>query len=420
MKIYKFGGASVRSAFDIKNLKKIIASETGDLVIVISAMGKTTNLLEQVCEAYFHESDSLEQLIDEFKAYHHRVLSELFRRDGFKAIDHVFEAFDKKMASPPTNQFSFEYDQIVHFGELLSTVIVSEYLNQNGLDNTWLDARDLIKTDNHYREARVLWEHAVPAIRQKIKIGQGRRYITQGFIGGVANDFYTTTLGREGSDYSGAILAYALNAESFTVWKDVAGVYNADPAKFERAQPLQEISYQEAVELTYYGAKVIHPKTIKPLQNKNIPMNVRSFIHPELPGTQIRSFDELNLGIKPEMPVYIFEQNQILISISTRDFSFVAESNLSEIYNYLSQYRIKVNLTQNSAISFSICVSDDSMKIQPFIYVLKKMYKVRFNCNMQLITIRHYTDQAVDVLLGQKEIFIEQRTRHTARFVVKM
>ncbi|MFO7674184.1 MAG: aspartate kinase, partial [Lutibacter sp.] len=392
MKIYKFGGASVKDAEGIKNVVRVLRNEGfKNTLIVISAMGKMTNAFEKIINAYHHKNDDLQQHIEFVKDYHLTIINELFENKSnyvISEVDALFEELNKFLTTNKSIDYNFIYDQIVGFGELLSTKIVSAYLNEIGIENQWIDVREYLKTDDSYRDAYVNWELTSKNIST---LNPNKLYITQGFLGEDAKG-NTTTLGREGSDYTAAIFAHCLNAKSLTIWKDVDGVLNADPRYFENAQLLHQISYSEAIEMAFYGASVIHPKTLKPLENKNIPLYVRSFLNLELNGTTVGK----GIDLIPEVPCFILKQDQILVSVSALDFSFMVESNLSDIFSILHNNKLKVNLIQNSAISFSVCIEDKLNNVQHFLGALKSKYKVSFTENVTLYTIRHGTEYAID------------------------
>lgn len=420
MKVFKFGGASVKDAAAVKNVATVLQLfPKDDLVVVISAMGKTTNALEKVVHAYFHDKEKAHPLLNEVREYHHTIMEGLFENASdpvFEKVNNFFVEIDWVLEEEKRN-YGFVYDQIVSIGELISTVIVSAYLNSIDIKNVWQDVRDVLQTDNTYRDAKVNWELSGELINKKTPLlftDNNHIVITQGFIGSTSENF-TSTLGREGSDYTAAIFAHLLNAESVSIWKDVPGVLNADPKFFKDAQKLEQISYLDAIELAYYGASVIHPKTIKPLENKNIPLHVKSFVNPASKGTLIAR----DLETKPLVPSFIFKTNQVLISISAKDFSFIAEENLSNIFSCFANNGVKLNLMQNSAISFSVCVDDDEEKLPKLIELLKKDYKVLYNKNLQLYTIRHYFPSTVETLTHNREILLEQRSRNTAQIVMK-
>lgn len=421
MKVYKFGGASVKDANAVRNVNKIIRLSEDDLMIVISAMGKTTNHLEDVVRHYFDKmpfDDQLKQVFD----YHQSIISELGLSEdaNFMVLyDRLIEKMMAKLKEEPSSNYDYEYDQIVSFGELISTTIVAGFLNLEGLANEWIDARKVIRTDATYREGKVDWELTEALFKSKTGAffaDKSKRNIciTQGFIGHTDTG-QTTTLGREGSDFSAGIAAWCLDAESVTIWKDVPGMLNADPKYFNNTERLARISFREAIELSYYGASVIHPKTIKPLQNKNIPLFVKSFIDPLSEGTMIQK----DINTDHLVPSYIFKEEQTLISISPRDFSFIMEGNLRDIFDALHQSRIKVNLMQNSAISFSICVNSDDRKLEVLRNLITADYEVRYNTSLQLMTIRHYNEAIIEQLTEGREILLEQRSRHTTRFVMR-
>ncbi len=419
MLVFKFGGASVKDAEAVKNVARVLSHYSKEkIVVVISAMGKTTNAMEKIVNAFMNKSKDCTELLQEVKAYHYAIIDELHFDSDHKIrqeISNCFTEIEWMMEEEASKGYNFIYDQIVSQGELISTKIVSAYLQAKSHPNVWVDARDLIRTDNTYREGNVDWNITREQTREKIPsfFENCNLVITQGFIGGTSEN-YTTTLGREGSDYTAAILSFCMDAKEMVVWKDVPGVLNADPKYRTDAVKLDEISYHDAIELTYYGATVIHPKTIKPLENKNIPLCVRSFKAPVDEGTRIGSY----AMTKPLVPCYIFKPDQILISISARDFSFIAEESLSRIYRLFAEYNIKINLMQNSAISFSVCVDNDPFKVPELIKKLKSDFHVLYNDKLRLITIRHYTPETLDKLLHESEILIEQRSRHTAQVVI--
>src|SRR6185503_2447882 len=334
----------------------------------------------------------------------------------YEALENAFVEIDWILEEEPSRGYAFAYDQIVSQGELISTRIISAYLNENGFANEWLDIRDCLVTDDNYRDAKVNWSLTEKLVQRRIPelLKKNNIVVTQGFIGATPENF-TTTLGREGSDYTAAILSFCLDAEEMIVWKDVPGVLSADPKYYEDAVKLQEISYLDAIELTYYGATVIHPKTIKPLENKNIPLRVRSFMAPKDSGTSVGNYNTT----KPLVPCFIFKTNQILLSISAKDFSFVAEDALSKIFKVCADHKVKINLMQNSAISFSVCADNDEFKIPPLIEDLKKDFKVLYNDNLRLVTVRHYYQSTIDKLTKDKTILLEQRSRQTAQVVMK-
>jgi aspartate kinase len=416
MKIFKFGGASVKDASGIQNAAKVL-NQTGfeNTVIVISAMGKTTNALEVVVKEYFDKSKNLNASIQEVRKYHNQILLDLFENEeheAFYEVNSLFEDLEYFIRSNKSPNYDFVYDQIISFGELLSTTIVSQYLNSIAITNTWIDVRNLIKTDAFYRDATVNWETTQKAIKNNIL--SNKLYITQGFIGSDNNNF-TTTLGREGSDYTAAIFAYCLSATSVTIWKDVDGVLNADPRHFENAILLNQISYREAIELAFYGASVIHPKTLQPLQKKEIPLFVKSFINPLLPGTSVSK----GVDLEPYIPCFIVKKNQLLLSLSSLDFSFIMEEHLGEVFALFHQFKIKVNLIQNTAISFSVCIEDKFHNFEELKLVLAKKFMVSFNENVSLYTIRHFDENSRQIVEAHKTVLLKQISRETMQIVTK-
>jgi len=416
MRIFKFGGASVKDADGIKNVFSVL-EKVGhqDTLLVISAMGKTTNALEIVIKNYFEKSNELHSSLQDVRKYHNQILLDLFdneENDVFYAVKSHFADLEYFLRSNKSPNYNFVYDQIVSYGEIVSTTIVSHYFNHVGLKNNWIDVRNFIKTDNNYRDADVDWEKTQQLISKGIK--KKAFNITQGFLGSDENNF-TTTLGREGSDYTAAIFAYCLNAESVTIWKDVPGVLNADPRYFENAVLLNQISYREAIELAFYGASVIHPKTLQPLQKKEIPLFVKSFINPLLPGTSVSKGKDL----EPKTPCFIVKKDQLLLSLSSIDFSFIMEENISEIFALFHQFKIKVSLIQNSAISFSVCIEDKFGNFNTVKNVLSKKFKVSFNENVSLFTIRHFNKEALEIVEKDKTVLLKQISRETMQIVTK-
>lgn len=419
MQVYKFGGASVKDASGVKNLARIISLNSDKkLLVVVSAMGKTTNALESLTHAYVHGSSNTHQLYEEIQQYHHIILSELFGDENHPIFDEVANTLieiEWMLEDEPHSDYNFNYDQIVSIGELLSSRIVSAYLNSKGLKSQWLDARSFIQTDNSYREGVVNWEKTCTAIQSRLpQVLEHQFIVTQGFIGGTSENF-TTTLGREGSDYSAAIFAACLKAESLTIWKDVPGVLNADPKLFADTRKYAELPYSEALEMTYYGATVIHPKTIKPLQNLNIPLFVKPFLNPEEEGTMISDCDRFST----DFPAIIVKQKQVLASISTKDFSFITEDHLADIYKTFAHVKMKINMMQNSALSLSVCCDEDPDKFNILLRMLEPDFKVKYNQQLQLITIRHHTKEAIDQLSAGKVVLMEQLSRNMAQLVIK-
>jgi len=416
MRVFKFGGASVKDAEGVKNVVNVL-TQTGheNTVVVISAMGKTTNALEAVVSAYFQKPETYKGLLHEVEVFHQDIVSELF--DGNEApiskrIKNLFKQCNTFLANNRSPHDAFVYDQVVSFGELLSTSIVCAYLNHKGIAAEWVDARSCIKTDNYYRSAHLNWEHTQAAVQEQMQ-GSVLK-ITQGFIGSDENNF-TTTLGREGSDYSAAIFAYCLGATDVTIWKDVPGVLNADPRVFENTELLHHISYQEAIELAFYGASVIHPKTLQPLQRKEIPLFVKSFLNPTADGTQVGK----GVLMQPEVPCYIVKKGLSLLRLSTRDFSFVVEDNISDIFKLLHEHKMSVDLIQNSAISFSVCVNDKYTNMDALLHTLRARFDVKQTADVTLYTIRHFKEDSANGLLKTHELVLEQRTQTTLQLVMK-
>ena len=416
MKVYKFGGASVKDAEGIRNLEKIVKKESDKLVVVISALGKTTNALEQVLKAWLKNENIYNDLLDEIYAGHLAIVTDLFgpHSEAIGKIDLSFMQLRDYLFRTSRGQYDFEYDQIVSFGEIWSTIIVAEYLRKSIPEVCWCDIRENLLTDDRYRDANVLWNESTNRLRNIFDFTNERIYVTQGFIGGTVTG-YTTTLGREGSDYTAAIIANMLDAECVVVWKDVPGILNADPKWLSDAYKLDELSYKEAVEMSFSGAKVIHPKTIKPLHNKNIILHVRSFIDPEGKGTVIKA----DTAGKKMMPVFIKKEDQILISILPKDFSFVMGDNLSRIFHAFINHGIKVNLVEASAVSIDVCVDDERPKVESLINDLKVEYSAVYNENVEMLSVRHYTADALERISSGREVLIEQRTRSTVRYVVR-
>jgi aspartate kinase len=416
MRVFKFGGASVKDAAGIKNVYDVL-QQVGyeDVLVIVSAMGKTTNALEEVIKNYFEKSTELNSSVEEVKKYHNQILIDLFEDDKnevFTAVNSQFADLEYFLAHNKSPNYNFVYDQIVSYGELISTTILSHFMSFKGIQTQWLDVRNYIKTDSTYRDAEVDWELTQKNISKNIK--RKILNITQGFLGSDENNF-TTTLGREGSDYSAAIFAYCLNAESVTIWKDVPGVMNADPRYFENASLLNQISYREAIELAFYGASVIHPKTLQPLQKKEIPLYVKSFINPLLKGTSVSK----GVDLEPYLPCFIVKRNQLLISLSSIDFSFIMEENISEIFGLFHQFKLKVNLIQNSAISFSVCVEDKFGNFNELNAILSKKFKVDFTENVTLYTIRHFNENAAQTVEENKTVLLKQVSRETMQIVTK-
>jgi len=416
MQIFKFGGASVKDPSGIRNLARIVSVEKGDLVIVVSAFGKTTNALEKVLNTWIQGDKAWKDHLDNIYSYHFIIEEELFDKNDpvRNQIENSFAALNEYLLREMKQRYDYEYDQIVSYGEIWSTLIVSEYLNRKGLNVKWIDIRNKLVTDDRYRDANILWGESYLRIRPAFDLSEVPYYLTQGFIGATISG-QTTTLGREGSDYTAAILATILDAESVTFWKDVPGLLNADPKWLHDAEKLEEVSYREAVEMTFSGAKVIHPKTIKPLHNRNIPLYVKSFIDPKEPGTLITEEPEL----KKIIPVFVRKENQVLLSLLPKDFSFVMGDNLSRIFQSFLQHGIKVNMVDASAVSINVCVDNERSKIDNLLEDLKAEYSAVYNENVEMLSVRHYTPAAIERITAGHEILLEQKSRSMVRFVVR-
>jgi len=413
MKVFKFGGASIKDISSIKNILKIISTYNEDrLVIVVSAMGKTTNALELVVHNYFNNKENLQASISEVYNFHSEIINNLFEKSHpiFSDISKSFEKLNSFIKANKSPSYSFVYDQIVSLGELLSSRIIHHFLLNNNINCSFIDARNCIKTNSKYRGAKVEWD----ITNKKIKdyISDSKISVTQGFIGSDKNNF-TVTLGREGSDYSAAIFAYVLNAESLSIWKDVPGLLNADPKFFNNTKLLNQISYSETIELAFYGASIIHPKTLQPLQKKEIPLLVKSFKNPQSKGTIISK----GVDIEPLVPCYIFKQNLILLKLSSLDFSFMVEDNISDIFKELHKFKMKVDVIQNSAISFSVCFFDKYNKIKELIKNLEGKYKIDIHKNVSLFTIRHFDEKSIKKITNKRKLLLEQRTEKTVRLI---
>lgn len=420
MKVFKFGGASVKDAAAVINVGKIVQLYPDKLGIVISAMGKTTNSLESIVEALWNRNEAeFKSLIEERRGFHLHIMSDLFEsldHTIYKEINNEFDELLAKFNERVPENHAFEYDQIVSLGEVISTKIVAAYLKEIGIKAGWADAREIIRTDRNYREAEIDWKRTEELFASQFlpQFNSLDVLITQGFVGHTPEGF-TTTLGREGSDFTAAILAFCCNAESVTIWKDVPGMLNADPKWFDNTIKLEKISFKEAIELSYYGASVIHPKTVKPLQNKGIPLYVKSFIDPHAEGTEIAS----STANDHLVPSFIFKMNQVLVSFTTKDFSFIVEKNLGDIFNRLAKLNAKINLMQNSALNFSVVLDEEKIKMEDVLAEFQDNYIVKYNTGLELITIRHYDLATIERVTVEKEILLEQKTRETARLIVK-
>jgi aspartate kinase len=415
MKVFKFGGASVKDAHAVRNLAGIIQKYPEPLVIVVSAMGKTTNAMEKILKAFYDRDVAWKDYLEAVKDFHYVIIQELFSigHDVYQEVDNMFDELYQKLLLGPSMNFNFEYDQIVSYGELVCTKIIYQFLRQEGWQLKWVDIRKILKTDETYREANVHFELSSNLAREVFIEKESIKYITQGFIGSNRNNL-TTTLGREGSDYTGALLAAFLKAESITVWKDVPGVLNADPKWFDNTVKLDKITYTDAIELAFYGTGVLHPKTIQPVKQNNIPLFVKSFIDPNAEGTVIGNFEYEKL-----VPSFIFKMDQVLIHVHPEDLSFITEYNLVRIFNIFSQYSLKVNLMQNTAVSFRLCVNNDTTRIPKVISELKKSYKITLEDKLELITIRYYDQATIERVLINKEVLLEQHSRNTVQMVVR-
>ncbi|MEM9849315.1 MAG: aspartate kinase [Bacteroidota bacterium] len=419
IRVFKFGGASLRDSENVQNVAAILEKHQGQrLLIVVSAMGKTTNALEQIVDAHVKQNGKAVELLEALKLQHFQQVQTLFGADAEEtliSLNDTFVEIEWVLEEEPHDDYDYMYDQIVSVGELVSSKIVAAYLNHVGINTYWLDARDVILTDNLHRSAGVQWEetleraktHALP------QVTKDQFVITQGFIGTTSENF-TTTLGREGSDYTAAIFSFCLDAKDMSIWKDVPGVLTADPRLFEDVSKLDRLSYREAIEMTYYGAKVIHPKTIKPLQNKSIPLYVKSFIEPEGEGTLISS----EVADKYP-PMVAIEKNQAILYISTKDFSFVAEHHMSVLFSKIARFRLQLNMMQNTAISFAICVNNAKGRIHQFVQDIEKDFNVIIDEGLELYTIRHYNKATTESLLGNRMVVLEERTPNTLQMVVK-
>ena len=414
MKIFKFGGASVKDAESVKNITRILQQEgTENTLVVISAMGKMTNAFEEAIDAYYNKSEELADKLVFIEDFHKTIIQDLFDNEDeiHKEIEILLGELNWFLERNTSKRYNYVYDQIICFGELLSTKVVSAYLSKIGLENNWFDVRNFIKTDSNYRDAKVDWELTQEIISNTLDAT--KLNITQGFI--AANDTEnTTTLGREGSDYTAGIFAYCLNADSVTIWKDVPGVLNADPRVFTKTTLLEQISYEEAIEMAFYGASVIHPKTIQPLERKEIPLFVRSFVNTKEPGTRVSK----GARLVPFIPCFIVKKNQILVSISALDFSFMVENNISYIFQKLHEYQLKVNLIQNSAISFSVCIDNKFNKFDSFYKELKAEFKINVQREVDLYTIRHFNEKAIHDIEAIGTSLLTQVNKETSQIVV--
>ncbi len=416
MRVFKFGGASIKDPQAVRNVLHVLQTVGYEnSLIIASAMGKTTNALEDIINAYFKKPEELKNAIQIVKNYHLEIMNELFENKNHLVFDKVNVLFGEMeffLSMNKSPNYNFVYDQIVSYGEIVSTTILSYFFNEQGIETIWIDARNMIKTDTTYRDGMVDWEKTENNIKNQIQ--SEKLYITQGFIGSDPNHF-SVTLGREGSDYSAAIFAYCLNANSVTIWKDVPGVLNADPRYFEDTVLLNQISYHEAIELAFYGASVIHPKTLQPLQRKEIPLYVKSFVNPTLPGTSVSKGADL----EPATACFIVKKDQLMVSISSKDFSFIMENQVSDIFKMFAEQHIKVNVIQNSAISFTVCVDDKFGNFENIVEDLSNNFNITYNENVSLYTIRHFTEEAAKKVIADKTVLLQQINRETMQIVTK-
>lgn len=423
MKVFKFGGASVGTAERIKNVGEILKKYKGEkLLVVVSAMGKTTNALEKVVEAFFAgNTDEALKLFGTIKQEHLNIQEQLLPEATHSplathhSLNDFFTEIEWLLHDKPARDFDYYYDQVVCVGELLSTAIVSNYLNEIGVSNTWMDVRDIIRTDDNFRDAKIDWSVTTQKIHEQLVpfFNKTDIVLTQGFIG-ATDENESTTLGREGSDYSAAIFANILDAEGQTIWKDVQGVMNADPKQYKDAQWIRELNYKEVIEMAYYGAQVIHPKTIKPLQNKSIPLYVKSFLDPDAEGTTIH-----NKNVDHLPPIIVWKQKQVLMQMNSRDFSFVGESLTAELYKIFEQLKFKPNLTQTAAISLLCVVDDHAEKVDGLAHHVSSFFDVQVNRDLTLLTIRHYNQQLIDDLCTDCEVILRQQTPETIQVLLR-
>ena len=416
MKVYKYGGASVRDARGIKNLTSIVSREESPLLIVVSALGKTTNALEKMFKKWYSNKAGWKDDFDNIYSYHQAISGDLFPTGNSvkSRIDNSFSQLRDYLLSGGKAGYDYEYDQIVSYGEIWSTLMIAEYLNKSGLNARWIDIRGNLLTDDRFRDANILWNKSRNRIKTIFDFREYPLYITQGFIASTIAG-QTTTLGREGSDYTAAILANILDAEHVTLWKDVPGLLNADPRWLIDAEILEEVSYKEAVEMTFSGAKIIHPKTIKPLHNKNIPLHIKSFMVPDGIGTIVKA----DATLRKVLPVYVRKENQILISLLPKDFSFVMGETLSRVFYLFMNYGIKVNLVEASAVSINVCVDRESSRLESMLADFRREYDIIYNEPVEMLSVRHYTPQSIERIISGYEVLIEQKTRSTVRFVAR-
>ena len=420
MKVFKFGGASVNSVDRIKNVGKILRRHPDEeILIVISAMGKTTNALEKVVEAFFHhKKEEAIQLFAEVKRQHINLAKYLLIthfNETLERLSQLFTEVEWALHDQPVRSFDYYYDQIVCSGELFSTTIVSAYLNEENIRNVWIDVRDIIRTDDNFRDANIDWDFSLNKVRSSILplFHTEKLILTQGFIG-ATDENESTTLGREGSDYTAAVFANMLDAESLTIWKDVEGVMNADPKEFSDARFISELSYDEVIEMAYYGAQVIHPKTIKPIQNKSIPLFVKCFLNPDLPGTRIGSENPKGLP-----PIIVLKQNQVLMHLHSKDFSFVGENPIARLYQWFAEIKVKPNLIQSGAVSLQVCLDDKAEKIERLAHTASGVFDVELEKGLTLLTIRHYKEDSLTRFSQDRKIVLRQQTPETVQLLLR-
>jgi aspartate kinase len=416
MIVFKFGGASIKTADAVRNLAEILKIYDNRIIVVVSAMGKTTNAMEKVTEYYFNNNPELKTALENVKSYHYEIITDLFPDTSnsiYKEIDDIFFKLEDKLRQEHSFQYNYEYDQVVCIGEILSTKIIEAYTRSQGLDSRWMDIRKYLKTDNNFREANINWELSEKLIREAFNFKNMSIYITQGFIASTTSNL-STTLGREGSDYTAAVLAYMLDINNITIWKDVPGVLNADPKWFDNTVKHEKISYTDAIELAYYGTGVIHPKTIQPLQRKNIKLHIKSFLDPEESGTVVD-----NSTYKELIPSFIFKMDQVLIQIFPRDLSFIAEDSLETIFKCFADYGLKINFMQNTAVSFKVCVNNDKTRMEPVMKKLQQIFNVSYESGLELITILYYNDATIKRVMVNKELLLEHKSKKTIQMVVR-
>lgn len=418
IKVFKFGGASIRDISRIANVGEIISKYRAEkTIIVVSALGKTTNALEDVVNSFFYNPSELKEKMDFVKSTHLEIMKELFAPDHeiYNTINDMWVEIDWIIEESPQDPYDYIYDQIVPIGEMMSSLILAEYFKKIGIKCAWIDARDMIKTDSIYREASIIWDSTIKNSKSMLYAAfeENDVVVTQGFIGSTS-DNNTVTLGREGSDFSAAILSYCIDAEDMTIWKDVPGILSADPRLFDNVVKIDQLSYLEAVEMTYYGASVIHPKTIKPLQNKNIPLRVKSFLEPEGQGSLISNRQDLHYP-----PIVVVEKDQTLLSISPKDFSFVVEHHLARLFQLFAKHRLFVNMMRNTAVSFSVIVTNIPERIDALLEELSTDFNTYKEEGLELITVRHYTQEVVDNLKKDKLVLQEEAIHNTIQMVVK-